>query len=454
MSHLGNNLAVFVLAVGVATQAIRVSGSEQPSSGWELVPAILQRIVPPEFPDRDFPVDPPGGVADGQTDCLPALLRAIDTCSRAGGGRVVLSPGKWLSRGPVRLKSNVNLHLERGATLLFSPTPSDYLPVVLTRYEGTEVMNFSPPIYAFEQENIAVTGEGTIDGQASDDHWWNWKSSSAADVARLGEMADQGVAPSERVFGDGHELRPSFIQFYRCRNVLIEGVRVVRSPMWEIHPVLCENVTVRGVRIDTHGPNNDGCNPECCRYVLIEDCYFDTGDDCIAIKSGRNADGRRIDVPSQDIIVRNCVMKDGHGGVVLGSEMSGGIRNVFVEKCKMDSPNLERAIRLKSNSMRGGFLENLFVRDVSVGQVSDAVLRIDLRYWDPESGAFPPKVKNILLERVVSQKSGMPMYLVGLPDSLIENIQIRDCEFRNAAEPSVIEHVEDLTLRRVTQPRQ
>ncbi|QDU90440.1 Polygalacturonase [Pirellulimonas nuda] len=454
MHSLNNPLAILLVALGISTHAARASGADAPPSGWDAVPAILQRIVPPEFPDRDFRVDPPGGSADGKADFRAAISKAIDACSEEGGGRVVLGPGKWLSRGPVRIKSNVNLHLERGATLLFSAAPDDYLPAVFTRFEGTELMNFSPLVYAFEQENVAVTGEGTIDGQADDEHWWGWEPNWAKDIARLGLMVERGVPPGDRVFGAGHHLRPSFIQFYRCKNVLVEGVKVVRSPMWEIHPVLCENVTVRGVRIETHGPNNDGCNPECCRYVLIEDCYFDTGDDCIAIKSGRNADGRRVAVPSQDIIVRNCVMKDGHGGVVLGSEMSGGIRNVFVENCKMDSPHLERAIRLKSNSMRGGFLENLYVRDVQVGQVSDAVLRIDLRYWHPESGDFVPTVRNIVLERVVSQKSLRPMYLVGLPDSAIGQVHLRDCEFRNASQPSVIENVEELRLTRVTQPRE
>ena len=177
--------------------------------------------------------------------------------------------------------------------------------------------------------------------------------------------------------------------------MLIEGVTFTNSPMWIINPVLCENVTVRGVTVDSHGPNNDGCDPESCRNVLIEDCVFDTGDDCIAIKSGRNADGRRIGVPSENIIIRDCQMKDGHGGVVLGSEMSGGIRNVFVENCEMDSPNLDRAIRLKSNSLRGGYLENLFVRNVKVGQVADAVVRINLNY-DKDRGEHPPTVREHL----------------------------------------------------------
>jgi len=421
-------------------------------TGWDALPKILESITAPQFPDADFPVSDFGGKPDGSTDCRPAILSAIEACNKKGGGRVTLAPGVWLSNGPIHLKSNVNLHLAKGATLRFSATPDHYLPVVFTRYEGTELMNFSPPLYAYEQESIAITGQGTIDGQADDKHWWNWKRSLDDDVQKLEDMGEQGIPPRERVFGKGHKVRPNFVQPYRCKNVLIEGITIVRSPMWELNPVLCENVTVRGIHVDTHGPNNDGCNPECCKNVLIEDCYFDTGDDCIAIKSGRNTDGRRVAVPSENIIVRNCVMKDGHGGVVLGSEMSGGIRNVFVENCQMDSPNLERAIRLKSNSRRGGYLENLFVRDIKVGQVSDAVIRINLRYWHPESGSHFPTVKNIFIERVTSTKSMRPLHLVGLPGHSIENVHIRDCEFRGASKPSVIEYVDELVLENLQQP--
>jgi polygalacturonase len=231
-----------------------------------------------------------------------------------------------------------------------------------------ELMNYSPLVYAYGEENIALTGSGTLDGQASETSWWPWKGAwkthaewasvpnQLAARARLIDMVEHGVPVAQRVFGEGDHLRPQFIQPYGCRNVLIEGVTLLRAPMWQVHPVLCTNVTVRGLHISSHGPNNDGCNPESCRDVLIENTYFDTGDDCIAIKSGRNADGRRLAVPSENIVIRNCRMKDGHGGVTIGSEMSGGVRNVFVESCDMDSPELERALRLKTNALRGGFI--------------------------------------------------------------------------------------------------
>ncbi|HYP54603.1 MAG TPA: glycoside hydrolase family 28 protein, partial [Pyrinomonadaceae bacterium] len=397
--------------------------------GWEAVPAILARIRAPKFPPRDVPVTDVGARAGGDFDNTEAIRKAIEACSRAGGGRVVIPAGTFLT-GAVHLKSNVNLHVSEGATLKFSADPSKYLPVVFTRFEGTELMNFSPLIYAFEQQNIAVTGKGTLDGGASDENWWKWArrgpggadSPARADVRRLREMADRGVPVRERVFGQGSHLRPPFIQTYRSRNILIEGVRIINSPFWEVHPVLSQNVTVRGVHVNSHGPNNDGCDPESSRDVLIEDCVFDTGDDCVAIKSGRDADGRRVGVPSENIIVRRNTMKDGHGGVVIGSEISGDVRNVFVEDCKMDSPNLDRALRFKSNARRGGVMENVYMRNVEVGRVAEAVLTIDLVYAG-EQGPHRPVVRNVHVENVTSRSSPRVMWVVGFPGVQIDNIR-------------------------------
>ncbi len=259
-------------------------------------------------------------------------------------------------------------------------------------------------------------------------------------------MGEDGVPASDRRFGADHHLRPNFVQPYGCHNVLIEGVTFANSPMWILNPVLCQNVTIRGVTVSSHGPNNDGCDPDSCRDVLIEKCTFDTGDDCIAIKSGRGADGRRIGVPSENIIIRGCQMKDGHGGVVLGSEMSGGIRNVFVEDCKMGSPNLVRAIRLKSNSSRGGYLENLFVRNLRVSEVKEAVVRINLQY-DKDRGTHYPSVRNIQLQNITSDKSKRPFYFVGLPKAKITNVLIEDCTFEDVSQPSVFEYTDDVQFR-------
>jgi polygalacturonase len=422
---------------------------------WAQVPQILKRIKPPVFPKRDFNITRYGAVADGRTDCTEAFQKAIAACNKAGGGRVVVPSGVFLT-GAIHLKSNVNLHVTSEATIKFSSDPAKYLPVVFTRFEGTECMNFSPPIYAFEQQNIAITGSGTLDGSASEEYWWPWArrrgstpTLASESVRQLRELAERGAPVSERVFGRGHYLRPNFIQPYRCKNVLIEGVKIINSPMWEMHPVLCTNVTVRKVTVSSHGPNNDGCNPESCTDVLIEDCEFDTGDDCIAIKSGRNADGRRLKAPSQNIIVRGCRMKDGHGGVTVGSEISGGVRNVFAENCRLDSPRLDTALRIKNNAMRGGVLEDLYFRNIVVGEVARATITIDFNYEEGERGQFTPVVRNFVVKGLTSGKSRRALDVQGFKQAPIYNLSLEDCSFENAAEPNIIKNVEGMTFRNV-----
>jgi len=424
--------------------------------GWGEADAILARILPPVFPDRVFPVTDYGAVGDGSRDCTGAFRQAIAACAGAGGGRVLVPDGRFLT-GAIHLRSRVNLHLSDGATIAFSRNPDHYLPVVFTRWEGVELMNYSALIYALDQRDIAVTGKGTLDGQANDEYWWPWKgakgvppeATQAAARARLIEMGARGVPVAERLFGAGSNLRPNFIQPYRCHNVLVDGVTIVNAPMWLIHPVLCRNVTVRNVVVNSHGPNNDGCDPESCRDVLIERCTFDTGDDCIALKSGRNEDGRRLGVPIEDVVVRDCAMKDGHGGVVIGSEASGGARNIFAEACRMDSPNLDRALRIKTNSVRGGFVEHVYMRDVAVGQVAEAVVTINLFYEEGDAGKFPPAVRDIDVRNVTSGKSQYALLLRGYAHTPVRDIRVTDCAFDNVAKDDVVEGVTGLTLKNV-----
>ena len=424
--------------------------------GWAEADAILARITPPVFPDRVFPVTKYGAIGDGVRDCTAAFRDAVAACVAAGGGQVLVPAGRYLS-GAIHLRSRVNLHLADGATIAFSRNPDHYLPVVFTRWEGVELMNYSALVYAFGQRDIAVTGQGTLDGQASDEHWWPWKGSRTlppeatqmAARARLIDMGARGVPVAERVFGAGSFLRPNFIQPYRCQNVLVEGVTIVNSPMWEIHPVLCSNVTVRNVTVNSHGPNNDGCDPESCRDVLVEGCTFDTGDDCIALKSGRNEDGRRLAAPIENVIVRGCTMRDGHGGVVIGSEVSGGARNIFAERCRMDSPNLDRALRIKTNSVRGGFVEHVYMRDCTVGQVAEAVVTINLFYEEGDTGKFPPPVREIDVRNVTSAKSQYGLLLRGYTHTPIRDVRITDCAFENVEKGDVIEGVTGLTLKNV-----
>lgn len=441
----------------------RVAAYQGTGAAQEMA-AILARIQAPRFPNKTFNITQFGAEAGGKKDASEAIAKAIAACAKAGGGRVVVPAGEFLT-GPVHLDNNTNLHLEAGSTLRFSTDPKRYLPLVLTRFEGSECMNYSPLIYAFEKTNVAVTGAGMLDGQADNEHWWPWKGtarygwkpgdSHQKDASEaLVVMANKDVPVNQRVFGEGHYLRPSFFQPYRCTNVLIEGVSMRSSPMWEVHPVLCRNVTVRGVKIATHGPNNDGCDPESCTDMLIEQCVFDTGDDCIAIKSGRNRDGRRIGVPSQNIVIRDCNMKDGHGGVSLGSEGSGGILNIFIDHCRLDSPNLERALRLKTNSFRGGSYENVYFTNITVGQVSEAVVEVEFFYpeydiRDGRGGPFKPVVRNIVIEHVTSQKSKRALFMRGYPDAPVGGVRVAHCTFDNAEQDDVMENVADVKLEDV-----
>ena len=421
--------------------------------------AFLARITPPSFPNRDFDVTRYGAKGDGNTKCTEAIHKAIAACAKAGGGRVVIPAGRFVT-GAIHLESNVNLYVGEGATLAFSQDLKDFLPVVFTRFEGTECMNYSPFLYAFEKTNIGITGPGTLDGQADCNHWWNFvgrascgggpgKPNHNADRKLIVEMGDRDVPVKERIFGEGHYLRPNFIQPYRCTNVLIEGVTINRSPMWEVNPVLCKNVTVRHLQIDTDGPNNDGVDPESSTDVLIENCTFKTGDDCIAIKSGRNQDGRRVGVPCANIIVKDCNMADGHGGVSIGSEVSGGIKNVFVDNCKMDSPRLERALRIKTNSYRGGKIENINFGNTTVGQVKNAVIEVDYFYEEGEGGPFMPVVENIVISNVTSKKSKQGLYLHGYANDPIRGLSVNDCQFDGAAQGNYLENVASVKLTNV-----
>jgi polygalacturonase len=390
-----------------------------------------------------------GATGDGQADCTEAIAKAIDACASAGGGHVMVPAGEFLT-GPIHLKSNVDLHLAAtNSVLKFSTDPQKYLPAVFTRFEGIECWNYSPLVYTVGQKNVAITGEGTLDGQADDSNWLAWKGRKGGGVGtqtaarkRLDDMNNNQTPVDQRRFGDGDFMRPNFIQFQRCEQVMIEGVKIRRSPMWEIHPLLCTNVIVRGVDIFSHGANNDGCDPESSMDVLIEKCIFDTGDDCIAIKSGRNADGRRVGVPSQNLIIRDCTMRDGHAGTAIGSEISGSCSNVFVENCEMSSPNLVCALRLKSNAMRGGVLQNIFMRNCNVGLVKDSVLQIDFLYEEGAKGDFKPVAHNVVMENIKVAQTPRVLNVRGFPASDISGVRIYHSDFKQIKKPDVVENAD------------
>jgi len=435
------------------------------TSAFDQADKIISDIKIPEFPDKTFNIVNFGAVADGETLNTEAIKKAIDSCSNSGGGKVVIPSGNFLT-GPIHLKSNVNVHLEEGANVFFTTDKEAYLPVVHTSYEGVELMNFSPLIYAYKQNNIAVTGKGTFNGQASSTNWWPWcgkdsygytegspKQSDDHNLPRLRTMNENATPGAERVFGGGYQLRPSFFEPFECQNVLVQGVTFTNAPFWVVHPIKCNSVTIDGVTVNSHGPNNDGCDPEYSKNVHITNCTFNTGDDCIAIKSGRNEEGRRINIPSENIVVENCDMKDGHGGVVIGSEISAGVKNVYVRHCKMDSPNLERAIRIKTNTLRGGFVENVFVKDVHVGQVKEAVLKINTYYgiYANQEGQYIPSIKNIHLEDMQVENGGKFGILIkGREENPVKNVTLTNVHIEKAKTPLSVENSEPVVFKNTT----
>ncbi|MDQ6471717.1 glycoside hydrolase family 28 protein [Flavobacterium sp. LHD-80] len=417
----------------------QVSGVSE-TDPWKKMELIVKSIPETHFINKTYNINDFGAIADGKTMNTQAFEKAIKECAANGGGKVLVPNGKYLT-GPIHLESNVNLHLEDQAEILFSTNSKDY-PLIHTSWEGTELMNHSPLIYARNKTNVAITGKGTLNGQANNTNWWPWCGSKRygwdkgqpsqhdpLNRDNLVEMAEKGVPVAERIFGEGHYLRPNFIEFFECNTILVKDITVVNAPFWILHPLKSNNVIIDGVTVNSHGPNNDGCDPEYSQNVIIKNCTFNTGDDCIAIKSGRDADGRRVGIPSKNIIVQNCKMIDGHGGVVMGSEITAGVNNVYVENCVMDSPELDRAIRIKTNSKRGGTTEDIYVRNIEVGTVKECVLRVTMFYdiYGSQVGSYIPAIKNISLENVKVKNGGKFGILAdGYKESPIENITFKD----------------------------
>ncbi len=434
------SLAFFCIITTLILSCGKQVSAVSQANPWKKMDLIIKSIPQTHFPDKIYNVNDFGAIADGKTLNTSAFAKAIKACTENGGGRVIVPNGKYLT-GSIHLESNVNLHLEDKAEILFSIDPKDY-PIVHTSWEGTELMNYSPLIYAKNKTNVAITGKGTLNGQADSSNWWVWSGGKSYGWQKgipsqndptnrevLVDMAEKNVPVSERMFGEGRYLRPSFIEFFECNTVLIKDITVINAPFWILHPLKSNNIIIDGVTVNSHGPNNDGCDPEYSQNIIIKNCTFNTGDDCIAIKAGRDADGRRVAIPSKNIIVQNCKMIDGHGGVVIGSEISAGVNNVFVENCVMDSPNLDRAIRIKTNSRRGGIIEDIFVRNLEVGTVKECVLRATMTYnvYGSQTGNFIPVVRNITLENVKVKNGGKFGILAdGYAESPVENITFKN----------------------------
>lgn len=364
------------------------------------VSAVLSRIRPPQFPAYSVRVG--AGEISRSGDFQKAVNQAIETCHRNKGGKVVIPPGDYLCDGPIRMLSNVHLHLEKGAVIRFGTNPADYLPMVKVRWEGTVCYNYSPLVYAAGQQNIAVTGEGVLDGQA-DRFWFAWKKQpdgqdQEADKKILRKMGETGIPENERKFGEGHRLRPTLLEFFECENILLEGFTARQSPFWTIHPVFSRNITIRNLRIGHGTTNDDGIDPDSCEDVLIEHCRIDTHDDAIAIKSGRDQDAWSRP-GARNTVIRHCILRTGiANGVCVGSEMSGGVESVWVDSCTVETA--DHGVNVKANLDRGGFVRDMWVRNLTIDTCRTAAIRMQTDYHGYRGGNFPPDFDRITFQDI------------------------------------------------------
>lgn len=405
----------------------------------QLKEAILKRIEKPVIPSREYSALQFGAVPDSEAVQTKILQEAIDTIHAEGGGRLMLPDGRYRT-GALQLKSGVELHLQsKGTVLAFvSEEPEVHYPVVFSHWEATPCYNFSPLIYACDAHDIAVTGTGTLDGGADRDHWWDWHHQvenawsadkpdlQLEDRKALRRMNLDGVPVKERVFGPGHYLRPNFVQPIRCERVLLQGITLKNSPMWQLNPVMCRSLTVDGVTLSSHGANNDGCDPESCSGVHICNCRFDTGDDCISLKSGRDRDGRIANVPCEHVLIENNEFADGHGGIALGSEMSGGIRSVLAVNNRFSSPNLTYALRLKTNARRGGKVEDVILADSVMEHVHGAAVHGTMLYEDGRNGNDLPVFRNIIIENITAHGGDYGIFLEAFDEVPITGLVLRN----------------------------
>lgn len=431
--------------LGVLLLMCNSCGPEAQSGPWDRADEIVSQISLPLIPDNVFKLSAFGGNGDGVSDNKVAFDRIISECLAQGGGKIVVEAGTYLIKGPIHLSSNMNLHLEEGARLVFGNRPEDYLPVVLTSWEGTRAYNYSPFIYAKGASNVAISGKGEIDGNASDS-WSTWKHLQDPDKKVIRAMNNEAVPLEERVFGAGHFLRPHLIQFYECENILVEDVKISDSPFWCLHFVFSKEITVRRISYEAFNYNNDGIDPESSENVLIEGVVFGNGDDNIAIKAGRDLEARSLNRPSKNIVVRNCLFS-GYNAIAVGSEMSGGVNNVFVEDCSYGGEVIY-GFYLKGNRDRGGMVHDIYARNI-VFDTTKAAIIIDSDY-KKQGSCCPPRFKNIYIENVrANYASNYGIYLNGSPQEHLDSIFISDVEILSAAEPLSVSNTDYLEMNNV-----
>ncbi|MFV8326705.1 glycoside hydrolase family 28 protein [Flavobacterium sp. ZS1P14] len=413
----------------------------------DTVDSIVKRIQLPQIPSFKIEVTRLGAKGDSISDAKPAFDKAMALCKKNKGGTVIVPKGVYTLNGPIHFVSNVKLLIEKGAKIRFSDNPKQYLPMVLTSWEGTMIYNYSPLIYASGCTNIAITGEGTIDGEGSN-VWNSYKAKEGDDKKLTRDMNHNNVPLKDRKFGAGHFLRPQLIQFFNCKNILVENVKIEDSPFWCLHLLKSQSITVRGLKYKALNANNDGVDPEYAKDVLIENIAFDNGDDNIAIKAGRDHEGRaNSETPSENIVIRNCNFKGLHG-VVIGSEMSAGVKNIFIDNCRT-SGYLKRAVYLKTNADRGGFIKNIHVRNLQLDEVEDCIY-ITANYMGEGTGGFPSDVSDIFLSNISCAKVRETAIIIqGYAQKKVRNVYLDTVEVKSAKNGLTILNAENVTMNDV-----
>lgn len=455
------------------------------------LPFEMPSFSPPVFPDNEVSIRDYGGIDDGTGLNTEAFKNAIEVLSQKGGGRLIIPSGIWFT-GPIVLKSNINLHLEDRAIVLFSPD-KDLYPLVETSFEGLDTRRCQSPVSGKDLENVAITGSGAIDGNG---HYWRplkkqkvpeslWKKATSNGGAF--KRDDYWMPSAQYLHGDTISdmnvprhlkteeewasvkdfLRPVMVSLQNCRNVYLQGVIFQNSPAWNIHPLLCENIIIDGVQVrnPSYAQNGDGLDLESCKNAIIVNSTFDVGDDGICIKSGKDEDGRRRNRPCENVIVDNCTVFKGHGGFVVGSEMSGGVRNVSVSSCQFLGTDV--GLRFKSSRGRGGIVENIYISNISMFDIATEPLLFNLYYGgksavetleegitQPREEVFPPvdettpTFRNIYIKDVICSKARRAMYFYGLPEHHIENVNIENVTVHSQVGAELMES-ENIRLKNV-----
>jgi len=410
------------------------------------VDAIIKRIQLPQIPSFKIDVTKLGAEGDSITNCKSAFDEAMALCKKNNGGTIIIPKGIYTLNGPIHFVSNVRLHLEDGAKIRFGSNTKDY-PLVLTSWEGTMLYNYSPMIYGNKVENVAITGNGIIDGEAKNT-WIKWKPLEKKDQLLSREMNHKNIPVKERIFGEGHYLRPQLIQFVNSKNILIENIQIEDSPFWCVHLLKSKSITIRGVKYNAHNNNNDGIDPEYSSDILIENILFDNADDNIAIKAGRDNEGRNnSETPSENIVIRNCEFKGLHA-IVIGSEMSAGVKNVFVENSKF-SGYLKRGVFIKTNSDRGGYITDIYFNNLAFGKVEDCIY-ITANYHGEGSGLFPSKVSDISFTNISCiEASNTGIVIEGFPDEKVKNIKLDHITIQSAKNGMTVNNTENVMINEV-----